>query len=159
MPLEKQMKSQQNYFGTCGDFCKGIVIVIGINILFGLLGYWKYGDKALGSITLNIPIEEYPAQLVKILIGLAFYGKFVLQFNVCFEIGWNSIKDKFTFHPSIVKFVMKSILVAGAYLLAVAVPTISPFIGSIGFVLFFIFTSIIIRATYYEDGFGLPGSE
>lgn len=48
------------------------------------------------------------------------------------EIGWNTIKDKFQKRPMAVNYVMRTILVTAAVLLAVAVPTISPFIGLIG---------------------------
>lgn len=66
------------------------------------------------------------------LIGLAVYCTFGLQFFVCLEIGWNAIKDKFVKRPTMVNYLMRTLLVTGATLLAVAVPTISPFIGLIG---------------------------
>lgn len=65
-------------------------------------------------------------------IALAVYCTFGLQFFVCLEIGWNSIKENFTQRPTFVNYVMRTVLVTAAVLLAVAVPTISPFIGVIG---------------------------
>lgn len=72
------------------------------------------------------------AQAVKVCIALAVYCTFGLQFFVCLEIGWNSIKENFTERPTLVNYVMRTVLVTAAVLLAVAVPTISPFIGVIG---------------------------
>lgn len=72
------------------------------------------------------------AQAVKVCIALAVFCTFGLQFFVCLEIGWNSIKDNFTERPTLVNYVMRTVLVTAAVLLAVAVPTISPFIGVIG---------------------------
>lgn len=158
MPLENHMKTPQNFIGICGVLNQGMAGVTMVYILLGYLGYWKYGSEALGSITLNLPIEEYPAQAVKILIGLAVYGTFGLQFYVCLEIGWDAIKDKFTSRPTLVNYVMRTVLVTGAVLLAVAVPTISPFIGLIGAFCFSILGLIIPvmieMVTYWEEGFG-----
>lgn len=69
---------------------------------------------------------------MKVCIALAVYCTFGLQFFVCLEIGWNSIKENFTERPTLVNYVMRTVLVTAAVLLAVAVPTISPFIGVIG---------------------------
>lgn len=69
---------------------------------------------------------------VKILIALAVYCTFGLQFYVCLEIMWNGIKDRFQERPTLVNYVMRTVMVTGAVLLAVAVPTIGPFIGLIG---------------------------
>lgn len=158
MPLENQMKTPQNFIGICGVLNQGMSGVTMIYILLGYLGYWKYGDGALGSITLNLPIDEYPAQAVKILIGLAVYGTFGLQFYVCLEIGWNAIKDKFTSRPTAVNYVMRTILVTASVGLAVAVPRIGPFIGLIGAFCFsilgLIIPVLIEMVTFWEEGFG-----
>ncbi|KAL1396184.1 hypothetical protein pipiens_001242 [Culex pipiens pipiens] len=82
----------------------------------GFLGYVRYGDQAEGSITLNLPVEEIPAQAVKILIALAVYCTFGLQFYVCLDIAWVGIKDKFTKRPTLVNYTMRTILVTAAVL-------------------------------------------
>lgn len=48
-----------------------------------------------------------PAQIVKILIALAVFCTFGLQFFVCVEIVWNGIKDYFTKRPTIVNYVLR----------------------------------------------------
>ena len=158
MPLENSMKTPQNFIGICGVLNKGMGGVTLVYILLGFLGYMKYGDKCLGSITLNLPIEEGPAQIVKLLIALAVYCTFGLQFYVCLEIGWNSIKEKFTKRPLMVNYVMRTVLVTAAVLLAVAVPTIGPFVGLLGAFCFSILGLLIPvfieMVTYWEQGFG-----
>lgn len=129
-----------------------------VYILLGFMGFIKYGDKALGSITLNLPIEEIPAQIVKILIALAVYCTFGLQFYVCLEIGWDTIKSKFTKRPLLVNYMMRTVLVTAAVLLAVAVPTIGPFVGLLGAFCFSILGLLIPvfieMITYWDQGFG-----
>ena len=55
-----------------------------------------------------------PAQIVKILIGLAVYCTFGLQFYVCLDIGWCSIKDRFQKTPILANYIMRTVLVIGA---------------------------------------------
>ncbi|XP_058829880.1 proton-coupled amino acid transporter-like protein pathetic [Topomyia yanbarensis] len=158
MPLENQMKTPQNFIGICGVLNQGMGGVTLIYILLGFLGYVRYGDQALGSITLNLPVEELPAQAVKILIALAVYCTFGLQFYVCLDIAWIGIRDRFKKRPTLVNYTMRTILVTAAVLLAVAVPTIGPFIGLIGAFCFSILglliPILIEMVTYWEQGFG-----
>lgn len=158
MPLENSMKTPQNFIGICGVLNKGMGGVTLVYILLGFLGYMQYGDECMGSITLNLPIKETAAQIVKLLIALAVYCTFGLQFYVCLEIGWNSIKEKFTKRPLMVNYVMRTVLVTAAVLLAVAVPTIGPFVGLLGAFCFSILGLLIPvfieMVTYWEQGFG-----
>lgn len=158
MPLENSMKTPQNFIGICGVLNKGMSGVTLVYILLGFMGFVKYGDKALGSITLNLPIDEIPAQVVKVLIALAVFCTFGLQFYVCLEIGWDAIKEKFTKRPLLVNYMMRTILVTAAVLLAVAVPTIGPFVGLLGAFCFSILGLLvpvfIEMVTYWEQGFG-----
>lgn len=158
MPLENEMKTPQNFIGICGVLNQGMSGVTLVYILLGFLGYVRYGEAAMGSITLNLPVEEIPAQAVKILIALAVYCTFGLQFYVCLDIAWNGIKEKFTKRPNLVNYTMRTILVTMAVLLAVAVPTIEPFIGLIGafcFSILGLLVPVLIEVvTYWEQGFG-----
>ncbi|KAG4077274.1 hypothetical protein HA402_009903 [Bradysia odoriphaga] len=158
MPLENSMKTPQNFVGICGVLNKGMGGVTLVYILLGFLGYLRYGSETQGSITLNLPVEEVPAQIVKILIALAVFCTFGLQFFVCVEIVWNGIKDRFTKRPTVVNYVMRTVLVTLAVLIAVAVPTISPFIGLIGAFCFSILGLLVPIAiefvTYWDQGFG-----
>jgi hypothetical protein len=51
------------------------------------------------------------AQSVKILIALAVYCTYGLQFYVCLEIAWNGIKNRFTKRPIVAEYVLRTILV------------------------------------------------
>ncbi|CRK86864.1 CLUMA_CG000690, isoform A [Clunio marinus] len=158
MPLENSMKTPQHFIGICGVLNQGMAGVTLVYILLGFIGFVKYGDDAKGSITLNLPIEELKAQIVRILIALAVFCTFGLQFYVCLEIGWEGIKNKFTKRPVLVNYVMRTVLVTSAVLLAVAVPTIGPFVGLLGafcFSILGLLVPIVIEmVTYWDQGFG-----
>lgn len=161
MPLENNMKTPQHFVGICGVLNKGMSGVTLIYIFLGFLGYIKYQDATMDSITLNLPTEEIPAQVVKILIALAVYCTFGLQFYVCLDIAWNGLKDRFQKKPMLANYILRTVMVTGAVLLAVAVPTIEPFIGLIGAFCFSILGLLIPvfieTVTYWEVGFG-PGN-
>lgn len=160
MPLENAMKTPTHLLGFCGVLNRGMSVVTMIYILLGFMGYVRYGDAVEGSITLNLPVDEYPAQAVKILIGLAVYATFALQFFVCIEICWNGIKHRFSKQPRLANYAMRTILVIIAVILAIAVPTIEPFIGLIGAFCFsllgLIAPALIEVFTFWDIGFG-PG--
>ena len=51
------------------------------------------------------------AQSVKILIALAVYCTYGLQFYVCLEIAWNGIKNSFTKRPVVSEYALRTFLV------------------------------------------------
>ncbi|XP_032526993.1 proton-coupled amino acid transporter-like protein pathetic [Danaus plexippus] len=165
MPLENSMKTPRSMLGFCGVLNKGMSGVTLVYILLGFLGYLRYGELVQDSITLNLEphpddpkIYEVLAQTVKISIAIAVYCTFGLQFFVCIEIMWNCMKDKFTQRPDLADYVMRTILVTVCVLLAVAVPTIGPFMGVIGAFCFSILGLIapafIEIITFWDIGFG-----
>ncbi|KAJ8667989.1 hypothetical protein QAD02_009652 [Eretmocerus hayati] len=158
MPLENSMKTPQHFVGFCGVLNKGMAGVTLIYIMLGFLGYAAYGANTQDSITLNLPVQDVLAQAVKILIGLAVYCTFGLQFYVCLDIAWNGLKDHFQKRPTFWNYATRTILVTGAVLLAVAVPTIGPFIALIGAFCFSILGLLIPvfieTVTYWDIGFG-----
>ncbi|XP_054289296.1 proton-coupled amino acid transporter-like protein pathetic [Macrosteles quadrilineatus] len=158
MPLENSMSNPQHFIGICGVLNQGMGGVTLVYILLGFLGYVKYGDETKGSITLNLPTEDFLAQSVKILVGLAVFCTYGLQYYVCLEIVWNGVKDRFSKGSRMAEYVVRTLLTSASVLLAVAVPTIGPFIGLIGafcFSLLGLIIPIFIEiVTYWDLGFG-----
>lgn len=158
MPLENNMENPRHFLGICGVLSQGMSGVTLIYMFLGFLGYLRYGNDTEESITLNLPVDEWPAQAVKVLIALAVFCTFGLQFYVCLEIVWDSIKEKCTKRPTLVNYVLRTVLVTAAVVLAVSVPTIAPFMGLIGAFCFsilgLIFPVFIELVTHWDTGFG-----
>ncbi|KPJ06322.1 Proton-coupled amino acid transporter 4 [Papilio machaon] len=158
MPLENAMKTPKSMLGFCGVLNKGMSGVTLVYILLGFLGYLRYGDDVKDSINLNLDQENVPAQIVQIAIAIAVYCTFGLQFFVCIEIMWNCIKDKFTKHPVMADYAMRTVMVTVCVLLAAAVPTIAPFMGVIGAFCFsllgLIAPAFIEVITFWNIGYG-----
>jgi len=157
MPLENNMATPQHFVGLCGVLNQGMSGVTLIYMFLGFLGYLKYGDETLGSITLNLPPDEIPAQAVKILIALAVFCTFGLQFYVALDIAWNGIKEKYN-NSMIANYVLRTILVIISVAIAIAVPTITPFVALIGafcFSILGLLVPVFIEVvTFWDKGFG-----
>nr|CAI5853461.1 unnamed protein product [Callosobruchus analis] len=110
MPLENHMATPQHFVGLCGVLNQGMSGVTLVYMVIGFFGYLKYGDQVEGSITLNLPKEAFAAQIVNILIALAVYGTFGLQFYVCLEIAWDGMKKRFEENARIAEYSLRTIM-------------------------------------------------
>ncbi|XP_013135313.1 PREDICTED: proton-coupled amino acid transporter 4-like [Papilio polytes] len=86
MPVENAMKKPQHFLG-----CPSVLVVAMTAIVFfystlGLFGYFRYGDVLRGSITLNLPMDDWPAICAKAFIALSIFFTYPLQFYVVFDI-------------------------------------------------------------------------
>lgn len=158
LPLQNQMKKPNQMMGTFGVLNQGMAFVTLLYGFLGFFGYAKYGNDIKGSITLNLPTGEAPAQVVKIFIAIAVFFTTSLQFYVLLDIIWNAVEEIIDKNKTLLNYVMRTLLVSAAVLLAIAVPTIGPFVSLIGAFCFSIlglilpvFIEIITR---WEQGFG-----
>ncbi|XP_050433002.1 proton-coupled amino acid transporter-like protein pathetic isoform X2 [Adelges cooleyi] len=155
MPLENNMKTPKHFLGLFGVLNIGMGGVTVIYILLGFLGYLKYGEITEASITLNLPTGDIAAQLAKIFISLAVFCTYGLQFYVVLEIAWNRVQSTYEKATTFHNYILRTVLVVSSVVIAVAVPTIGPFIGLIGafcFSLLGIIGPVVIEfATCWEN--------
>lgn len=158
MPLENNMGTPQSFVGLCGVLNQGMSGVTLVYILIGFFGYLAFGDKVEGAVTLNLPKDAYAAQVVNILVGGAVFCTFGLQFYVCIDIMWNFIKERYAKKEQLANYVMRTVMTFLCVTLAIAVPTIVPFVSLIGAFCFSILglvvPIIIEMLTFWDKGFG-----
>merc|ERR1711936_826613 len=82
LPLENQMRTPSDMKGWNGVLNTSMILVSCLYIAVGFFGYLKYGDQVSGSITLNLPVDQFLATLVKIMMSLAVFFTYALQFYV-----------------------------------------------------------------------------
>lgn len=58
MPIENEMAHPEHFLGCPGVLNMTMAFVALLYGAVGLFGYLKYGEKVLGSITLNLPQDE-----------------------------------------------------------------------------------------------------
>lgn len=58
LPLKNSMKKPNYFANFWGVLNVGMVVATIIYISIGVLGYWRYGENTLGSITLNLKTSK-----------------------------------------------------------------------------------------------------
>lgn len=96
LPLENNMKTPQDFGGLTGVLNTGMVIVACLYTAVGFFGYLKYGENVAASITLNLDGEAVLAQSVRLMMALAIFLSYGLQFYVPISIMGPAFRDLFT---------------------------------------------------------------
>ncbi|CAB0003520.1 unnamed protein product [Nesidiocoris tenuis] len=157
MPLENNMKTPNHFIGCPGVLNFGMGFVVSLYAAVGFFGYLRYGPETAESISINLPNDAL-AQSVKIMIAVAIFFTFALQFYVPMEIIWKSLKHRFTSRPTTAENILRMSLVIMCVLIAVAVPNLGPMISLVGAVclsvLGLMFPSAIELIVFYDEGYG-----
>jgi len=133
LPLENQMKTPKDMKGWNGVLNTAMVIVSCLLIAVGFFGYLKYGDAVAGSITLNLPVDELLAQLVKVMMSLSIFFTYALQFYVPISLLAPMLQKRVS-PPNYVRaeYLLRLSLVLLTFALAAAIPRLDLFISLVG---------------------------
>lgn len=159
MPLENNMKTPTHFIGCPGVLNTGMGVVVSLYALVGFFGYLKYGDITEGSITLNLP-QDPLAQSVKVMIALAIFLTYALQFYVPMEIIRKGFIDvHLRKYPVASEYILRVSLVLLTVGVAIAIPHLGPFISLVGAVclstLGLMFPAVIEIVTFWDTPGGL----
>ncbi|XP_011505457.1 PREDICTED: proton-coupled amino acid transporter 1-like [Ceratosolen solmsi marchali] len=157
--LENNMKTPQNFGGTCGVLNVGMIVIVTMYIIVGFFGYIKYGADAAGSITLNLPTDAVMAQTIKVLFAIAILISYALQAYVPVEILWSTYLDyRIEKNKLFWEYICRTILTLITFVLAIAVPRLGLFISLFGAfclsALGIAFPGIIDICVLWPDNFG-----
>lgn len=81
LPIENKMRTPHDFGGWTGVLNLGMALVVSLYTSIGFYGYLKFGSKAKGSITLNLP-DQWLYIMVKLLLAIAIFISFGIQFYV-----------------------------------------------------------------------------
>jgi len=133
LPLENQMRTPKDMKGWNGVLNTSMVIVSCLYIAVAFFGYLKYGEAVAGSISLNLPVDEFLATLVKIVMSLAVFFTYALQFYVPVDLLNPFIQSKVSPQNSIkAEYALRYTLVMLTFSLAAAIPKLDLFISLVG---------------------------
>lgn len=96
LPLENNMKTPQDFGGISGVLNTGMVIVACLYTSVGFFGYLKFGEEVSGTITVNLPLDTLLAQSVLLMMGVAIFFSYSLQFYVPVNIIGPWVRDRLT---------------------------------------------------------------
>ncbi|KAE8741966.1 Proton coupled amino acid transporter [Frankliniella occidentalis] len=137
MPIENTMKNPRKMTGWTGVMTLAMTCIVALFACVGFLGYLKFGDNTLGNIALSLPTEEIPAQVVKVLIGVAILFTVPVQYFVCAEILWSYISPYVTpARHRLGEGVTRAVLIICCMVLAVAIPDLDLIISLVGAIFF-----------------------
>lgn len=133
LPLENQMREPRALRGWTGVLNTSMVIVTCLYIAIGFFGYLKYGDNVLGSITLNLPETGWLAQIIMVMMSLAIFFSYGLQFYVPLEMMLPSMKLRLPERYHLAgEMCLRYSLVFLTFGLAAAIPKLDLFISLVG---------------------------
>jgi len=156
LPLENQMKTPKDMKGWNGVLNTGMVIVSCLLIAVGFFGYLKFGDAVAGSITLNLPVDELLAQLVKVMMSLSVFFTYALQFYVPITVMGPYLHSRVSPENYLKsEYLLRLVLVLFTFGLAAAIPRLDLFISLVGAVssstLALLAPTVIDSVTNWDD--------
>ncbi|XP_046734837.1 proton-coupled amino acid transporter-like protein pathetic isoform X1 [Diprion similis] len=158
MPLENNMKTPTHFIGCPGVLNIGMFFVVLLYAVVGFFGYLAFGENTAATVTLNLP-NTVLADCVKIMIAIAIFFTYGLQFYVPVEIIWKNIKHRFGARKLTAEYCLRIALVIFTVVVAILIPNLGPFISLVGAVclstLGLMFPSIIELVTVWEAENGL----
>jgi proton-coupled amino acid transporter len=133
LPLENHMKTPGDMKGWNGVLNTSLVITSCLYIGVGFFGYLKYGEAVSGSITLNLPVDQFLATVVKIMMSLAVFFTYALQFYVPVAIilPWVHRRVPSRHHVK-AEYALRYLMVMLTFSLAAAIPMLDLFISLVG---------------------------
>lgn len=96
LPLENNMQTPEDFGGISGVLNTGMVIVACLYSAVGFFGYLKYGENVKATITLNLDSNAVLAQSVRLIMALAIFLSYGLQFYVPITIIGPWFRNLFT---------------------------------------------------------------
>ncbi|XP_062608737.1 neutral amino acid uniporter 4-like isoform X1 [Saccostrea cucullata] len=157
MPLKNKARDEMDFSRRYGLLTLGMTIVIALYLAIGFLGYLKYGDHALGSITLNLPPVDMLSRLTKITFVVSVFVTYGLQFYVPVNILWPKIEHRLSSSKarSVGNIIFRISLILFTGVIAMVIPHLDLLIALIGAMasssLAFIFPPIIELVTLSAD--------
>jgi solute carrier family 36 (proton-coupled amino acid transporter) len=136
MPVENSMEKPQEFLGKPSVLLIAMVVVTVLYTVMGFLGYVRFGGDIRGSITLNLPTDEWLAISGQTLIGFAILFTFGLQFYIPMEILIKKIENKIAKSRNLGEIGVRTFIMIIMGGLAIAVPDLEPFISLVGAVFF-----------------------
>ncbi|XP_060581828.1 proton-coupled amino acid transporter 1-like [Ruditapes philippinarum] len=94
LPLHNKMADKPAFLGKAGVLNLGLTITIALYNAVGFYGYLKFGDETRGSVTLNLPNDDWLYLSVKLMFAVSLFISYGLQFYVPINIIWPFILEK-----------------------------------------------------------------
>lgn len=92
LPLHTKMQDKPAFTGWNGVLNLGLTITVCLYQAVGFYGFLKFGNDAKGSVTLNLPDDQWLFLAVRLMFALSLFISYGLQFYVPVSIIWPFIE-------------------------------------------------------------------
>lgn len=161
LPIYTRMKKPEQMGGVFGLINVSYVILLILYSAVGIMGYLVFGDKVEGSITLNLPNDDF-SHVIQAAFTVSIFLTYPLQFYVPNEIIWNYVKSRIFSASkegenvnSKLEYAFRSLLVMITFILAITIPQLNLLMGLVGSIsgtaLSITLPAIIHLATFWDD--------
>ena len=135
LPLQNSMKNPSNFSRPLGVLNVGVGMQTILFISLGVFGYWKYGEEAKSSLTLNLPTDEVLAQTVLLILSFGVILGYAIQFFIPMQIMFPSVRNVIKpadRHPLFGEICFRTFMVLVTFGVALVVPNLGLLISLIG---------------------------
>ncbi|XP_050417748.1 neutral amino acid uniporter 4 [Patella vulgata] len=134
LPLENKMRNPSDFAGLDGVLNLGMVTVACLYTAVGFYGYLQYGDKVKGSITLNLPSNQWLYLSVVLMFAACIFISYGIQMYVPVKIIWTSLKSRISSRRMEIfgEYILRTLLVILTCIFAIVVPHLDLLISLIG---------------------------
>lgn len=94
MSVENAMKKPEQFLGKPSVLIMAQSFITLLYCFVGFFGYVRFGEETKGSISLNLPLDQWSAIAGQALIGCAIYFTFGLSFFVPTEILFKKLEKR-----------------------------------------------------------------
>ncbi|XP_063374731.1 proton-coupled amino acid transporter-like protein pathetic [Cydia amplana] len=144
MPVENEMKKPEHFLGCPSVLVIAMSFIMALYTVLGLFGYFRYGDSVMATITLNLPVDDWPAICAKSFIALSIFFTYPLHFFVVVDILTKyvnpHIKKQYT---DITQICMRIFIVWFCGAIGIALPMLEQIINVVGSLFYSILGLII----------------
>lgn len=135
LPLKNSMKNPSSFAKPFGVLNVGVAMQTTLFITLGILGYWKYGPEVKGSLTLNLPDDEWLAPTVLLILSFGVVLGYAIQFFIPMQIMFPSVQNIIkpaANHPVAGEVMFRASMVLVTFGVALVVPNLGLLISLIG---------------------------
>lgn len=136
LPLHSKMRDKPAFIGWNGVLNLGLVITICLYQAVGFYGFLKFGNDAKGSVTLNLPSDQWLYLSVRLMFAVSLFISYGLQFYVPVSIIWpiieRNLERRGTELPWYTAYIFRFLLVGVTCGLSSLIPHLDLLISLIG---------------------------
>lgn len=135
LPLMNAMKNPSNFSRPFGVLNVGVAMQTILFITLGVFGYWKYGPDIKGSLTLNLPEDDWLARSVLLILCSGVILGYAIQLYTPMEIMFPTVQKLIkpaASHPVAGEVCFRAVIVLITLGIALIVPNLGLLISLVG---------------------------